>query len=168
MIREDVLNKLLEEVPQNAEISYACIGTNEDIGDSIGPFVGSILSSKGFQVYGTINKPMHASTMQDFIDEIENDNSDYIISIDACLASPDNNLYDIKARSGGIKPGSAVGRNFPEIGDIGIIAVTIENIYFKKCNLGKVIALATDIADTIIEFEKIRFRNTIGGYYESN
>jgi len=50
-----------------------CIGTDRSTGDSLGPLVGSKLKSfkqNFYHIYGTLDKPVHASNLSETITEI--------------------------------------------------------------------------------------------------
>src|SRR5690606_31826424 len=58
----------LASLPIRPFVDIVCVGTDRSTGDSLGPFIGSVLlrqKDKGFippsvSVYGTIHEPVHA------------------------------------------------------------------------------------------------------------
>ena len=104
--------------------AIVCIGTDKCIIDSLGPLVGTLLLKDDFNgdVYGTLNKPVHAMNINEYIKKIRKKNYDKIIAIDACLSNRKNQGI-IEIKEGPITPGKGIGKLLPEIGDISIIGV---------------------------------------------
>ena len=105
-----------------SKIAIVCIGTDTSTGDSFGPLVGhQLMKYKGmydFELYGSLEEPVHALNLEQIISRIEEENT-LIISIDACLGRYDS-IGKIQIGLGGIKPGSGVGKDLPRVGDIFI------------------------------------------------
>lgn len=108
----------------NNNSSIICIGTDKCIIDSLGPLTGTLLSKKNLAVdiYGTLDKPVHAMNINEYIKIIQKKNYDKIIAIDACLSNKKNQGI-IEVREGPITPGKGIGKILPEIGDVSIIGV---------------------------------------------
>ncbi len=106
------------------KLCFICIGTDRSTGDSYGPLVGHMLSKiklYKYEVYGTLENPVHAKNLDYVLNSIEN-KSTLIIAIDSCLGNLDN-IGNISVRYGGIKPGSGVGKDLPEVGDLSISGI---------------------------------------------
>ncbi|QUH22212.1 spore protease YyaC [Alkaliphilus sp. B6464] len=105
-------------------IAFVCIGTDRSTGDCYGPLVGHFLSKiklYEFDLYGTLEEPVHAININKVLDEIDMSNT-LIIGIDASLGRLDN-IKNIRVGCGGIRPGSGVGKELPMIGDIHLAGI---------------------------------------------
>ena len=104
--------------------ALVCIGTDKCIIDSLGPLTGTLLLKENFEgpIYGTLDKPVHAMNINEYIKTLKKKNYDSIIAIDACLSNKKNQGI-IEVREGSITPGKGIGKFLPEIGDISIIGV---------------------------------------------
>jgi len=113
---------LAEYLYQNTAI--VCIGTDKCIIDSLGPLVGTMLKKNNLSmdIYGTLDKPVHAINLGEYIKTIKKKNYSNILAIDACLSTKKNQGI-IEAREGPITPGKGIGKYLPEIGDISIIGI---------------------------------------------
>lgn len=146
-------------------IKVVCIGTMRAPIDSIGPIVGSFLKpmlkdeiSKGnLQIIGDMHNPVHALNLKKKVKVVSKE--DYIIAVDACLAcaSSRKDVGDIILQRGGIKPGSGVGKNLPQVGDIGVAIVTakepITSLWIDPTKLIEMAHKATSIICTIIKYK---------------
>lgn len=158
MINTALLKCLLAHVKHTGKITYVGVGTDRNILDSLGPLVGTMLEEKGYKVYGTIEKPMHALTLPHYVDEI-NENK-CVIAIDACVAVTEN-LYTLQFRQKPVKPGAGSGKILPQVGHYSILGMVDKNDVLE--NLGRLhhtMRMAKDIVDTIERFEQIRHRRT--------
>lgn len=108
----------------NNNSAIICIGTDKCIVDSLGPLTGTMLSKENLNIdiYGTLDKPVHAMNISDYIKIIKRKNYDKVIAIDACLSNKKNQGV-IEVREGAITPGKGIGKILPEIGDLSIIGV---------------------------------------------
>lgn len=115
---------------QQREIVIMCIGTDRSTGDALGPLVGSLftmINPNILKVYGTLHKPIHAVNLESFIKYInKKHNNPFIIAIDASLGKK-SSIGSLISGSGPIKPGAAVNKSLPPVGDIYLIAVV--NVY---------------------------------------
>lgn len=112
------------------KVILLCIGTDRSTGDSLGPLTGTKLSQKGIPgliIIGTLEKPVHAENLKTTMEEISTTYNDpYIVAIDACLGRLDSVGY-ITLSEGPLRPGTAVKKELPEVGDIhltGIVNIT--------------------------------------------
>ena len=76
----------------NRSSAIVCIGTDKCIVDSLGPLTGTLLSKENLTVdiYGTLDRPVHALNINEYVKIIRNKNYDRIIAIDACLSNKKN------------------------------------------------------------------------------
>ncbi|MCH5138111.1 spore protease YyaC [Clostridiaceae bacterium UIB06] len=120
-----------------AELVVVCIGTDRNIGDSLGPLTGMFLSkynSINFSVYGTLEHPIHALNINERLEEIkENHKNALFIGIDSILGS-EYNLYKFIVKDSPVKPGVGVGKILPEVGDISVNFIIELNDYTFSTN----------------------------------
>lgn len=121
-------NALLDMVRKTEKrynsISVVCIGTDRSTGDSFGPLTGHMLSRLtllDFNLYGTLEKPVHALSLPEVMDEIDIDNS-LVIAVDAGMGDADM-VGSIGIGCEPVKPGSGLGKTLPSIGDISITGI---------------------------------------------
>ena len=157
-----IARKLYDICPINRNIIFVFIGTDANIGDSLGPICGQItdFSGRTCLFYGDLTNTITAKDVPYLVDFIKQTHpSSFIVTVDAALGSKDD-IGVIKVCKNGIKPGLGVNKNLPEIGDASIIAVVGE----KKLNyglnsvlrLGAVFKIAKTISDGITEFLSLR------------
>lgn len=146
-------NKLSEIITKDTVIFN--IGTDKCIGDSFAPILGTLLNEKGIDipVYGTLEKPIHALNIHEYIDVVKTVNSNSrIIAIDSALGHK-NNIGKISIRNTPIKPGAGVGKKLPHIGDYSIV-LTVEEIEasyrLNEIRLGFIMAAAKVVIKAII------------------
>jgi len=116
------IGDFLAEHMNNAAI--VCIGTDKCIIDSLGPLTGTLLMKENIKtdIYGTLEKPVHAMNINEYIKNLKKKKYDCIIAVDACLSNKKNQGI-IEVREGSITPGKGIGKFLPEIGDISIIGI---------------------------------------------
>lgn len=151
--------RILKLLPEDKQVPIVivCIGTDRSTGDCLGPLVGTFLSEKrlkGFSFYGTLNNPVHALNLVDKINEIYNNyDNPFIISVDACLGRL-KNVGTFQINAGPIKPGAAVNKQLPSVGDMHITGVVnvngfMEFYVLQNTRLSVVMNMAKKIADGI-------------------
>jgi len=107
------------------DIVYLCIGTDRATGDCLGPIVGTRLKTMFARsnVYGTLESPAHAANLQQFREEIALKYvNPLIVAIDASLGNSKRIGY-INVKAGGLKPGTALNKDLPEVGDFHVSGV---------------------------------------------
>lgn len=103
------------------KIVILCFGTPLYMADAFGPLVGSLLEEEGYTVYGTMDNPLDGPSIKKYLPEIiERHKDDLVIAIDSSLTQNENKLHTIEIRKGGLRPGSAIGRDYPFVGDYNI------------------------------------------------
>lgn len=104
--------------------AIVCIGTDKCIIDSLGPLIGTMLSKKNISIdiYGTLEKPVHAINLVDCIKNIKIKNYKNVLAIDACLSTRKSQGI-IEVRNAPINPGKGIGKILPEIGTTSIIGI---------------------------------------------
>lgn len=117
----------LQMIPfEHNRLVFCCIGTDRSTGDALGPLIGSQLVKSyafPFDVIGTLEEPLHALNLMDTFNDLQaQEESPFIIAIDACL-SEKNRIGNIIVENGPLFPGKAVKKQLPPIGDISIKGV---------------------------------------------
>ncbi|MEI4829676.1 spore protease YyaC [Bacillus sp. FJAT-53711] len=155
---------LLSHLPieTNPPLIILCIGTDRSTGDALGPLVGSKLQDyniQNFHLYGTLESPVHALNLEETITEIHKTfMNPFIIAIDACLGKSQN-IGSITIGKGPSKPGAAMNKKLPAIGDMHIHGIVnlngfMEFFVLQNTRLNLVMNMATSIAESIIETDK--------------
>ena len=128
----DILSKKLPII--------VCIGTDAVQGDSLGPMVGSLLSSSlrgKTYIFGTLNRPITAKEVgkvSEFIKSVYPETP--VLAIDAALGKREE-IGLVKVLDTPIKPGLGVDKHLSEIGTASIIGV-VEEKYNGKHLLNSV------------------------------
>lgn len=160
-IKDYLIDEVLSVVTSRP-IIFLCIGTDRSTGDSLGPIVGHKLSRlvsnmKGIYIFGTLDKPVHARNISEFITKIKNDfDNPFVISIDACLGKMCN-IGKIFIKKGPLYPGAALNKNIEPIGDLNITGVVnlkgeYEFLVLQNTRLNTVINIADKISKGIFQF----------------
>ncbi len=130
---EKAIHANLQDVESGRELVFLCIGTDRATGDCLGPLVGSRLKSlsPSTAVYGTLETPVHATNLQETLDEIfAIYTQPFVIAVDACLGNADR-IGHINVRRGSLKPGTALNKTLPAVGDFHISAVVNVGGFFE-------------------------------------
>lgn len=133
-----------------------CIGTDRSTGDSLGPLVGTKLQEinhKYFHVMGTLENPVHASNLSEYLQVLKEFDNPFVIAIDACLGSIENVGY-INIAEGALKPGAGVNKHLPPVGDLHITGIVnvggfMEYFVLQNTRLNIVMKMAKIISDGI-------------------
>ncbi|SMB87576.1 putative sporulation protein YyaC [Desulfonispora thiosulfatigenes DSM 11270] len=151
----------------NRPLVTVCIGTDRSTGDSLGPLVGWMLKQKqpyNQFVYGTLNNPVHATNMNDVFSSINTTfNNPLIIAIDACLGNL-NSIGYVAYNQGSIKPGAAVNKNLPPVGDLSISGVVnvggfMEYLVLQNTRLSIVMQMADKISQVIAKLYESKYQH---------
>ncbi len=115
------LSKLLESSINNVtkeykKVIFVCIGTDRCTGDCYGPMVGTFLKKQGFNVYGTIENPVHALNMEIIFKNMDMENN-LIVAVDACQGE---DIGELKISNEPVCPGKAFDKDLPKVGDVSI------------------------------------------------
>ncbi|MUV37933.1 uncharacterized protein JNUCC1_01739 [Lentibacillus sp. JNUCC-1] len=102
------------------------VGTDRSTGDALGPLAGSYLADlkpRHLTIYGTLHEPVHAMNLNDYNTLIHQQHRNpFIIAVDACLGKT-SSIGTLIAEKASLKPGSALNKALPEIGDIHLTGV---------------------------------------------
>ncbi|AET70994.1 putative sporulation protein YyaC [Desulfosporosinus orientis DSM 765] len=111
---------------QNRPVVILCIGTDRSTGDALGPLIGTLLSRlklPHLHIYGTLDDPVHATNLEQYISVIQHSfYNPFIIAIDACLGRLDS-IGCITLADGPLRPGAGVNKKLPEIGEAHITGI---------------------------------------------
>lgn len=143
---------------KDKEIVIICVGTDRSSGDCLGPLTGKILKQyiPKANIYGTLESPIHAKNINDQLRRIYDKHKDaFVIAIDACLGS-ESNIGKIFIDEQPLKPGAAMDKDLPEVGDIsikGIVNISggLEFMMLQNTRLFTVMQLAETISEIITE-----------------
>lgn len=153
------LDSLTNQIGQ--PIVLICIGTDRSTGDSLGPLIGTKLFEQEmstFHLFGTLDYPVHALNLTDTLAYVEeNFDNPYIIGVDACLGS-EKNIGSIAVRKGPLKPGSAMNKDLPAVGDIHIAGTVnaggfMDFLVLQNTRLSLVMKMADIISSSICQAE---------------
>jgi putative sporulation protein YyaC len=151
------LSCLIEGLHPDRRIAVVCLGTDRSTGDSLGPLAGSALSkfhSSSFDLYGTLEEPVHAKNLDETLERIHwNLRDPFIIGIDACLGQPAS-IGCIQVAEGPVRPGSGVNKELSPVGDIHISGVVnvagfMEYLVLQTTRLHVVMRMAELIARSV-------------------
>ncbi|MFX4262969.1 spore protease YyaC [Pelotomaculum propionicicum] len=161
----DLSSRLKKHDIDNPRI-LLCIGTDRSTGDCLGPLVGTkidLLNQEYFEVYGTLDNPVHASNLKDTLEKIYSKyKNPLIIAVDACLGRIEN-VGCINLGDGSLSPGAGVNKSLPPVGQIHITGIVnvggfMEYIVLQNTRLNIVMRLAdvivSGLSKVIAEFSR--------------
>ncbi|OIJ19312.1 spore protease YyaC [Anaerobacillus alkalidiazotrophicus] len=145
-----IRNSLFTLLPEGIEHIYVIgIGSNLINGDSLGPFVGTLLKNLypgHLTVLGSLQTPIDATNVPE-ISRLNLPNNSFIIAIDSVLGNP-KIVNSIVVRNGSVLPGAGLGHDLPPIGDCSVMGVVLENdpsvensLFYTNLNLIYTMAL---------------------------
>lgn len=171
ILRDSVARYIKPVFQSGRSVIILCIGTDRSTGDSLGPLVGEklkFLKRRNLYIFGDLKNPVHSKNLKEKIDYIYSEfDNPFIIAVDACLGSLQN-IGNISIQNKPLKPGAAMNKNLPEIGDISITGIVnisggLEFMVLQNTRLYVVMQLA-DIISKGLYHSVIK---TIGGKDES-
>ncbi|VBB07503.1 spore yyac: putative sporulation protein yyac [Lucifera butyrica] len=145
-----------EAAALNQEVIVLCIGTDRSTGDSLGPLTGTKLKSINLypHIFGTLDDPVHATNLPNMLTFIHSSFANpFIIAVDACLGKLENVGF-VSLGHGSLKPGAAVNKNLPAVGDVyitGIVNVSgfMEHLVLQSTRLNLVMRMSETIAHSL-------------------
>lgn len=152
-IAGNVRSVIREVMLDNRPVIVLCIGTDRSTGDALGPLTGSKLKALRLypHVYGTLDDPVHATNLTERLSVIEAQfPKPFIIAVDACLGRKDS-VGCVSVGRGPLKPGAAVNKNLPPVGDVYITGIVnvggfMEQMVLQSTRLSLVFNMAETIA----------------------
>ncbi|MBU9710624.1 spore protease YyaC [Evansella tamaricis] len=155
LVTNEIAKKIYRFLPktETREIVVVCIGTDRSTGDSLGPIVGTKLSERhfnDFSIFGTLQNPVHAKNLADTMTKINSSfDNPFIIGIDACLGRSSSVGY-ITIAKGPVKPGTAVNKQLPAVGEMHITGIVNVNGFMEMMVLQNTrLSLVMDMAEII-------------------
>ncbi|MFD2045641.1 spore protease YyaC [Ornithinibacillus salinisoli] len=158
-----ISEKIVSWLPNSPrEYVVVCIGTDRSTGDALGPLTGSYLDEqkpRHISVYGTLYDPVHATNLHDYMNLIhQNHKNPFIIAVDACLGKT-SSVGHIIASEGALKPGAALNKPLPAVGDIHVTGVVnisgfMEYSVLQNTRLSIVISMAKKIASILVTIDQ--------------
>ncbi|MFC0295984.1 spore protease YyaC [Geobacillus jurassicus] len=125
-----IRNELFSLLPNDIRrLTVVCIGSNRINGDSLGPFVGTLLENvypDHLTVIGTLKRPVDATNIQRVHQQLPKEPNSYVLAVDS-IVGPRPFVHTIAIRPGALAPGTALGHSLPSIGDISIMGVIMED-----------------------------------------
>jgi len=139
------------------EIVFLCVGTDRATGDCLGPLIGTRLKTliPSAVTYGTLEHPAHATNLSEVMADISSCyKNPLVIAVDACLGTP-NSVGFINVKAESLRPGSALKKTLPEVGDFCISGVVnvggfLEPIVLQNTRLHIVYKMANIIVEGLI------------------
>lgn len=137
-----------------SDIVIVCIGTDRATGDCLGPLIGYKIRDMKYNnihVFGTLDEPVHAKNLNEYIRLFERYSKPFIIAVDACLGRLERIGY-VNIKEGPLSPGSGVNKNLPSIGNINITGIVnvggfMEIMILQNTRLSIVMNMANLIAN---------------------
>lgn len=151
------IRSLIREVkPAGSEVVVVCIGSDRSTGDSLGPLTGSKLQAmhRYPHVFGTLDEPVHATNLSDTLTVLQQRyETPFLLAVDACLGRLDS-VGCITIGRGALKPGAAVKKELPPVGDVYITGIVnvggfMEHLVLQSTRLQLVMKMAETIASAI-------------------
>lgn len=119
-----VERELLDLGGDRRPIAFACIGTDRSTGDALGPLVGERLLRLGLsdaEVLGSLESPLHALNLSERLVSLTGPERPLIVAVDAALGRL-TSVGSVSLRRGGLRPGQAVGKTLPAVGELALTA----------------------------------------------
>jgi putative sporulation protein YyaC len=144
-------------IPEGTQHIYVIgIGSNRISGDSLGPFVGTMLKNSypnHLTVLGNLQSPLDATTLKPEVTTYPFQENSFVLAVDSVFGSEEM-VNSIVVNDGPIVPGIGLGNILPPIGDCSITGVVLENDPDIKnsllcTDLNLIYTMATSIAKGI-------------------
>lgn len=167
--RDPEATRLLREAFKNClptpkeKILLICIGSERHILDCLGPLTGTMLQARmpELLVYGTLDKPLHASNLVKQMPTIRKSHPGCIeLAIDASVGTEDE-IGQLQLRQGSLLPGKALAKNLPPVGDFsltGVVDTRSQTRYIstdKKRGLAHVYHMARTIEEALYQWYQL-------------
>jgi len=151
---EECITKLYKG--KYSDIIFVCIGTDRATGDCLGPLIGYKLKDMRYRnvyVYGTLDEPVHAKNLHEYIRMFDKFDNPFIVAIDACLGKLERVGF-INIKEGPLSPGSGVNKNLPPVGCVNITGIVnvggfMEIMILQNTRLSLVMNMANLISNGI-------------------
>lgn len=139
-----------------SDIIFVCIGTDRATGDCLGPLIGYKIKDMKYQnvhVFGTLDEPVHAKNLHEYMELFQKFQNPFIVAIDACLGRLER-IGFVNIKEGPLSPGSGVNKSLPSIGNVNITGIVnvggfMEIMILQNTRLSIVMNMANLIANGI-------------------
>lgn len=144
-------------IPEGTQHIYVMgIGSSRISGDSLGPFVGTLLKNsypEHLTVLGNLQSPLDATRIVPDVTTFSFRKNSFVLAVDSVFGSEEM-VNSIVVNEGPIVPGIGLGNNLPSIGNCSITGVVLENDPALKnsllcTDLNLIYTMATSIAKGI-------------------
>jgi len=149
---EECMSKFFDS--SYSDIIIVCIGTDRATGDCLGPLIGYKVKDMKYDnvhVFGTLDEPVHAKNLSEYIRLLDRYEKPFVIAIDACLGRLER-IGFVNIKEGPLSPGSGVNKNLPSIGHVNITGIVnvggfMEIMILQNTRLSIVMNMANLIAN---------------------
>ena len=115
-----------ESMALRRDIVFLCIGTDKITGDSLGPYIGTLLKQRGFCVYGCLGNTVNATNLTAAAVRIYREHRDpFIVAVDACLGRRDHVGY-ASLSTDKLYAGAGVNKKLLPVGNISVTGIVTE------------------------------------------
>jgi putative sporulation protein YyaC len=161
-----IRNTLYSLIPDGTEHIYVVgIGSNLISGDSLGPFVGTLLRDlfpHHLTVVGNLQHPLDSETIIRELSQMTLAKNSFVVAIDSVLGT-EGFVNSIVIREGSLFPGEGLGQQLPRVGDCSVMGVVLGNTPEKVSsllytNLHFIYTMALNIAKGISLFIRQYFQ----------
>ena len=116
----------LETMTLRRDVVFLCIGTDKMTGDSLGPYIGTLLKRRGHCVYGCLGDTVNATNLTAAAVRIFREHRDpFIIAVDACLGRREHVGY-ASLSTERLRAGAGVNKVLLPIGNISVTGIVTE------------------------------------------
>lgn len=155
------------KILKNKSAAFVCLGTDANIGDALGPMIGTKLLEKepSLHVYGTLKYPIDGANYYERIKSIKQMHNDsLIIAVDSALAPVSDTVGHLLLRKGPLDPGGGVGKNYTMIGDYTFQGIVGETTNPYQYPLGNVrLHIMMEMAEAMTNCILKGYRDSVGG-----
>lgn len=163
--KECIKEKLIRLCEGKDWVNFIFVGTDSNLGDSLGPLSGTMISSTdpSVMIYGSLDCTLTAKDVPFLSSYLKKAHPfGFDIVIDAALGKTED-VGTIKICDAGIKPGLGVNKDLPMIGDASIIGVVGERQFCGGAmpsitRLSMIYNMAKTISDGINSFLDFRLK----------
>lgn len=135
-------------------VTVVCIGSDRLIGDCYGPLTGLLLARRripGLTVFGTLEKPVHALTIEQTLERVDSRGS-LVIAVDSCVGD-EGSVGCLSVTNAPLRPGSGLGKQLPPVGQLSVTGVAAADgspfLNLQNAQLGMIYRMAEVTAAAI-------------------
>ena len=133
------LNNTIEQESKSNNIVFLCLGTNQIIGDSFGPLVGSILkkrlsNNKNVKIIGDLDNVITYNEIHECRNYLSKYCRDSLVVVLDSALSNQNNIGKVYIQNRGLRYAESLKKENDVIGNVSIKAVVGENKFNNITN----------------------------------